>query len=380
VQGTAQRWLVLELTDSPWFLGILGAVSGLPMLLFAFLGGWLADRGSRVPVLIAAQALVLSQALAFGWLVQTDRIGVAAVLGLAFAMGSGMALEVPARQTLVYDLVGKTRITNALALHSTVFNLARFAGPALAGVLMGVVSLEACFYFKAVSAAVILGILSALRRRIDRMRLGPGGQSRRPGLLQAWGKTLEFARETPVVRSVLLLILTFGVLVLPYTVLLPSLGRDILGLDAMQYGFLCAANGLGALCGAIGVAVWGHRGQRERWWWSGSFLFPFSLVALAAAPSYKGAAAMLFLAGCAMVITANSALSLLQLAATDAVRGQVMGLFTTSFMGAFPLGSLLYGAAAQSFGVRTTLAAAPAVALAVACAVRSRFGRLPRDQ
>ncbi len=154
---------MLELSNSPFILGIFGAVAGLPILLFSYWGGWLADRLKRTTVLIAAQCLILIQATIFGYLDQTGLINVTEAAILAFALGTGMAFEVPARQALVFDLVGRQNITNALALHSTAFNTARFAGPAIAGFLMDMGLLYLCFYIKAMSAAVILCVLLILR-------------------------------------------------------------------------------------------------------------------------------------------------------------------------------------------------------------------------
>ena len=366
IQGTAQRWLILELTDSPLAVGVLGAVAGLPILLFAFWGGWLADRLPRINFLRGIHTIVLAQSVVFGILVQYDLINVYEILALAFMLGAGMAFEVPARQSLLFDLVGRKDITNALALHSTTFNLARFSGPAIAGMLMGAGMLYACFYIKAASCVIVIIMLTAVGRVMPGVNTPPPKNSERKNFINSIREVIGFSRTHRVVGPLLLIVVLFSILLLPYSILLPSLGRDILGLGAKEYGFLCAANGLGALLSAIFVAVFGHRGERENWWWTGVILFPISLIFTGMAVSYWQAMTILFISGFIMVITTTSAISLLQLNAPDHLRGQLMGMFTTSFMGLFPVGSLLQGTLAQYAGIRATMTGTACVAL---CAV-----------
>ncbi|NDY42970.1 MFS transporter [Dissulfurirhabdus thermomarina] len=362
IQSTAQRWIILEISDAPWILGLMGAVAGLPVLLFSFLGGWMSDRLSRLPVLLAAHALIALQALLFGWRVQTGALTVPEALCFVFLLGCGMAFEVPARQSLVFEMVGRERIANALALHSTAFNLARFAGPAAAGLLMAAGHAAACFYLKAATSAAVAAVLLVLGARgYGRRRAEPAGG----GPVEALRSTLSFAWRRRELRTVLLGVAAFSVLLLPYSILLPVFGRDVFGLGAREYGFLAAANGLGALAGAVAVAAWGHLGRSRTWWWTGALAFPATLFAFALAPGYGTAMGLLFLAGAAMVVLATNAVRRLQLAAPDAIRGRLMGLFTSSFMGIFPAGSLLQGALAQWLGARLTLASAALVALAL---------------
>ncbi len=375
IQGTAQRWLILELTDSPLAVGLLGAVAGLPIFLFAFWGGWLADRLPRITFLRGIHTIVLVQSVVFGLLVQYDLINVYEILLLAFMLGAGMAFEVPARQSLVFDLVGRKDITNALALHSTTFNLARFSGPAMAGVLMGAGLLYACFYIKALSCVVVILMLSAIGRVLPGMNTPPTGSAGRKNFISSIKEVFSFSHTHSMVGPLMLIVVLFSILLLPYSILLPSLGRDILGLGAREYGFLCAANGLGALLSAIFVAFFGHRGKRETWWWTGAVLFPVSLVFTGMASSYPQAMLLLFISGFVMVVTTTSAISLLQLNAPDHLRGQLMGMFTTSFMGLFPVGSLMQGSLAQYAGIRITITGTAFAALVAVILIMLRCFR-----
>ncbi len=373
IQGPAQRWLMLELTGSPWMVGLLGGVGGLPILLFAFAGGWLADRLPRITVLLACHFIIAFQGCLLGILISSGAIAPGHLLILGFLLGCAMAAEVPARQALVFDLVGRERITNALGLHSTAFNLARFAGPAVAGWLMAAGFLDWCFYIRGVTAGFAALCLTAIRVRYG----PPSSRGRRPSpsLVEALRSSISYIAKNPNLSWVLLLILCFGGFLLPYSILLPSLGKEVLGLGPKEYGYLCASNGLGALLGAISVALFGHMGERRRWWLTGSLLFPISLMAVGWAPGYHWSMAALFFSGIVMVVTSTSALSLVQLEAPDHIRGQLMGLFTTSFMGLFPLGSVVQGWVAEWIGVRECIWVFGAAATLASAAAAIRFGR-----
>ncbi len=363
VQGTAQRWLVLELMGDPFYVGLLGAVASLPILFFSLAGGILADRVPKVSFLISVQILMMIQAIIFGLLIDLEAISFSAILCLALVLGTGMAFEVPARQSLIYDLVGRQDITNGIAVHSVAFNMARFGGPALAGLLMQAGLMADCFYFKAASAiAVILGLLYVKNRYPDfnrPLRKNVGSP------LGDIGELVSFVIEKRPVFFILLNIMAFGILLLPYSILLPSLGRDVLGLNAKLYGFMCAANGLGALVGAGFVAQFGHLKNRRKWWRLGAVLFPASLVAVSFSRDFVDACLFLFVSGFVMVICSTSAISLLQLFSRDELRGRIMGLFTMSFMGLFPFGSIMQGKFASVFGIRQTILFCAIVALVI---------------
>jgi len=376
IQATAVRWLVLELWHSPFILGLLGAFRSLPMLLFSFWGGIIADRYPKLFVMIGAQSLIFLQALLLGILLQTNKLSVIWVLILIFLFGCGMAFEVPARQALFFELVGKEDITNALALHSSAFNLARFIGPAIAGVLMARGFMASCFYIKAVSALIIIFILLLLVKRLKGSSANNKNKKIPPG--KAFKEAFLFVWQRPTMRIVLIMILCFSVLLLPYSVLLPAFGKRVLGLGAKKYGFLCAANGLGALLGAISVALWGHLGTRSTWWWTGVILFPISLIAFSLSQNYYEALISILFAGSAMVITSTNSLSLLQLGSTDELRGRIMGLFTTSFMGLFPLGSLIIGSIAEFLGSRIAILSGAILAFIIVIFIFFRFRKRTR--
>ncbi len=364
VQGTAQRWLVLELTDSTFQVGVLGAVAGLPILLFALAGGLLADRLPRITFLMVVQAVIALQAALFGLLVQTETIRFWSILALAFVLGSGISFEVPARQALIFNLVGKERITNGIALHSTAFNLARFGGPALAGFMIQAGFMAGCFYFKALSALCVILALSYVMRHYKAYNRPL--ERKEGSVLSDIREVIRFVRGHRLLSRILPLITCFGIFLLPYSMLLAPLGRDVLGLNARDYGLLCAANGLGALLGALFVAARGHTGNRVSWWWRGALAFPVSLMLLSLGRGFWDCSFLLFISGFIMVTASTSAMSLLQIESPDQLRGRIMGLFSTCFMGLFPLGSLLHGLLGQGLGIRKTFLITGGIGLAAA--------------
>ena len=364
VQGTAQRWLVLELTDSTFLVGVLGAVAGLPILLFALAGGLIADRLPRITFLIIVQSVIALQALVFGLLVQTGSIEFWSVLALAFILGSGISFEVPARQALLFNLVGRSRITNGIALHSTAFNLARFGGPALAGFMIQAGFMAGCFYFKAASALCVIASLIYVLRRYSSFNRPL--ERKEGSILSDIKEVVGFVRGHRLLSRILPLITCFGIFLLPYSMLLAPLGRDVLGLNARDYGLLCAANGLGALIGALFVAARGHVGNRVSWWWRGAAAFPASIILLSLGKGFWDSSALLFISGFIMVTASTSAMSLLQIETPDHLRGRIMGLFSTCFMGLFPLGSLLNGFLGQNLGIRQTFFITGSIGLAAA--------------
>ncbi|WP_456431252.1 MFS transporter [Thermosulfuriphilus sp.] len=348
MQTTAQRWLVLELTNSPAILGLLGAVGSLPVFFFSFLAGWLADRLPKRRLLLLAKGLGGLQALTLGFITQMGWVTAWHILSLAAFLGLVNALELPVRQAYLYELVEPEDITNAVALHSSAFNLARFLGPALAGLLMARWGAWPCFYLNALGfLAVVLALFFIpLEGKIRKDSRGLFGDLR---------EALSFVVGHPLIRSVLLLVATFSICLLPYAVLLPVFGRDILGVGARGYGFLMAANGAGAFTGAIFLATVAALIDRRRWIIRSAFLLLISLLAFAWSRHFYLSVGLLYLSGINMVFTFNSAISLLQTSSPSELRGRVMGLFSMSFLGLFPLGSLFFGWLAERFDPQQAL-------------------------
>ncbi len=344
VHTTAQRWLMFELTGSAFILGVLGAIGSLPVLLFSLPAGYLADRLPKRNLLILSQSIAALQAIILAILVYLAIVKPWHVLMLAFVLGSTIALEFPVRHSFIYELVGKEPLVAALSLHSTAFNLARFAGPAIAGFLMTSFGLASCFSFNALSYIPVILALNFIylsNEQSKTFRKNPL-DGVREGFVYAWNKL--------TIRATLTLVAVTSIFLLPYAVLLPVLCRESYGAGAKGFSFLMAANGLGALFGAIFMASIGPRLRKDRNILINLTALCLFLALTAISKSIEMAAIFLMCAGFHMVCTFTSANANLQLNSPDELRGRILSLFSLSFLGLFPIGSLVSGFLAQQFG------------------------------
>ncbi len=355
MQSLGQGWLVLQLTNSAFAVALVSALGSLPVLLFSLPAGVYVDRTNKHRVVMIAQALLLSLALLLGILVAVHRVHAWQVGLIAVLVGLVFAFEVPARQSLIVDLVGKDDLMNAIALNSSAFNATRVVGPAVAGFLISGVGLAACFLINAASyVAVIVGLA--------RMRMPP--YARPPAEASSWERFREGARFALGDRRVASLIgmtAIFSVFGFPYVVLMPVFARDVLHVGARGLGFLTAAIGVGAMVSALGLAVLGPRLRKGRViQWAGP---TFALAVGGFAVSRWFWLAMLALAasGVAMVLENAVTNTLLQTLVPDALRGRVMGFWTFVFVGFAPIGALQVGLMAGWFGAPEAVAIGAAV-------------------
>src|SRR6266851_4517584 len=357
MQSVAQAWLVLELTHSPLQLGIVSALQFTPVLLLSPIGGALSDRFAKRRVLLVSQTAMKLQAL------------VLAVL--AWIYGLGRAIDIPARQAYVTDLVGRADLANAVALNSVVMNGARIVGPAVAGLLIAAFGVALAFLLNGVSFIAVLVALLAIRTE---GRPDPAGRlGIREGVLGA----LAYAGGTPPVAFTLGLMIVVSLLVLNFNVVVPLVARDVLNQGAHGFGLLMSALGAGAVAGGFGVALL-RRGQPPLSFLAGSAAtLCAGLVALALVGQFATAAAVLALLGCCQILFTTGCNIMLQLIAPNELRGRVMGLYTVTFAGMTPFGSLLVGIIAEHQGVRVACAAGGLTALlgvAVLVVVAHRAG------
>jgi len=357
MQSVALGWLVLELSDSPLKVGLVTTIGALPVLLFTLYGGVVAGRVNKRRALILLQSLFLVEALILGTLTALRYITVPWVYLLALFSGLVSAFEIPIRQSYLVELVGKTDLMNAIALNSSAFNLSRVLGPAFAGGLIAVAGTAACFFVNAVSFFAVLGGLLLIR--------GPLGQSPaerraefRDGLRHVFGS--HWPRALVVMTTVFTL---FGASLLA---ILPVFARDVLGTKAGGYGALTSGFGIGAAVGALSIAAFGVRTERERLALAAGLALGGALVALGLSRHFTLAFALLVLAGLCMAVNAIMTNTILQTSAPDHLRGQVLGLYSFIVIGMAPFGSLQAGWLAERFGASTAIALGGAVCLTVA--------------
>src|SRR6266404_6478056 len=350
IQAVALGWLVLEITNSPFAVGLTQALRSLGVLLFTLYAGVVVDRVDKRRLIVWTQALQMLEALALAALVWTGRVTTSQVLVLALLFGIVNAFDIPGRQAFIAELVGKEDLMNAIALNSSKFNAARIVGPAVAGVLIGVAGVGMCFFLNGVSyVAVIAGLLA--------MRLLPF--VKRPMPLSAWEgvrQAVAFIRGDTRVWVLVVLVAVFSVFGFPFIVLMPVVARDVLHTDARGYGLLMAAVGVGAMLGALGLALRGARVRKGTVLLQGGAAFGVLLVLFAAVRSVGVARALLALAGCAMIVTTALANTMLQTLVPDELRGRVMAFYAFVFVGMAPLGAFQAGLVAEHTGAPHAIA------------------------
>jgi len=371
MQTIAQGWLVLNLTNSAFAVGLVTALGSLPILLFSLYGGVIADRVNKRRFILVLQSLMLLEALTLGVLTALDLITVHWVMGLAVFFGFLTAFEVPARQSFVAEIVDREDLMNAIALGSSAFNLARVIGPAIAGVLIATLGLSACFF---ANAASYLAVIASLVRM-------QGPDARVPAATPLWtafgeGFGYVFGRRWP--RALVIMVTTFSIFGFSFMPLMPVFARDALGLDASGYGVMVASIGIGALAAAFFMAAFGGRVRQSRLVLGSSIFFGTVLVAASLAPTFWSAVGLFTLCGGVMALNGIAANTMLQTEAPDELRGRVMGFYSFMVLGLAPFGSLQAGWVAEHFGVRVAFSAGGLVCLVVACGVAWWMGRAMR--
>ena len=350
MQTVAEAWLIYRLTGSSVLLGVLGFVSQIPIFLLSPLAGLAADRWPRQRVVIATQTVSMLLAFILAALTLTNHIRVWEIIVLAASLGTVNAFDVPARQSFLIEMVGREDLLNAIALNSSMFNGARVAGPAIAGILVAVVGEGWCFFLNGVSyLAVIAGLLMM---RIETSRMVHDGAAPLEKLRQGF----RFVRQTVPIRALLALIGLVSFMALPFSVLMPIFANRILGGGASAYGTLMGAVGVGAMFGALTIAM------RQQLRGLGSVVsysaigLGIALVIFSFSRWYWMSLGALVLAGLAMMLQFTSTNTLIQAMVPDQLRGRVMALYSMMFLGMTPIGSLLAGAVAAHIGAPITVA------------------------
>jgi MFS family permease len=363
MQTMAQGWLVYDLTRSPLMLGFVGFMASLPILVTALFAGVIVDRVSKRSLLVVTQTLAMLQAAALGLLTVTGQVQVWHVLIAALVLGTVNAFDMPGRQSFVIEMVdGKENLLNAVALNSSIFNGARIIGPSMAGILVAIpfIGIGGVFLLNAVSfLAVIVGLLM--------MRLPPWVPPKNPSsVLHSVVEGLSYLRANPTVFTLVSLIGIVSIFGMPYATLMPAFARDVLQVGAQEYGLLMGSVGVGAVAGAMVLAILGN--FRHKGWLltAGNLGFPLMLLVLATTRSYELAIAALILAGLSMASQNTIANTLLQTTTPDRLRGRVMSFYTLMLVGVTPLGNLQAGAIANYCGIPAAIAIGAIIAIAYA--------------
>ena len=349
MQTTAQLWLVYRLTGSAALLGVFGFANQLPMLLISSFGGYVADRYSRHRGVICTQTLAMVLAFLLAGLTLARVIQVWEIIAIAFLVGVVNAFDVPIRQAFIVQMVGKEDLANAIALNSSIFNGARVVGPALAGFAIAALGEGWCFFANGISFLAVIGALLAMR--IPSIATAPPEGS----ILRHYVQGFRFAMSDMPIRSVLLLLSMLSFLGLQYAVFLPIFAGNVLHLGARGMGLLMSAAGIGAVAGVLHFAARTTYKGLARWIAATSSAAAAALILFSQSRVFWLSAVALFIVGSAATVQMAATNTLIQHRVPDALRGRVMAVYATMFMGVQPLGSLLAGGVAKRIGAPITL-------------------------
>lgn len=353
----ALGWLVLDLTNSPFQVGLVTTLTAVPILALTLYGGVVADRANRHRLVTGLQMAMFTQSLVLATLTATHLITIHWVMALALLSGTLSAFEIPARQSFFVDMVGKEDLFTAIAMNSSVFNVSRVLGPVFAGLVLAAAGAALCFFADAASYLAV--ITSLLMMRFPARAPAPPARPVKGELLEG----MRYMRDTPLPRMLALLSMTFSLFGFSFVAMLPVFARDTLHTGSAGYGALMSGVGVGAGTGAIVAAAFGHRLDRERLVVPAGVAFAVSLVLTALAPTTVWAFGGLVLTGGAWVFNAIFTNTLLQSHAPDRLRGRVMGFYSFIAVGLAPLGALEMGWVAEHWGARAAYGSAGAICL-----------------
>ncbi len=358
MQRVAQGWLVYQLTDSAFALGLVGFATRVPVLFLSLFAGVLADRVDKRRILVASQTVAMFQAFVLAALTLSGKVQYWHIVLLGTLLGATQSFDAPTRHSFFKDMVGGEDLMSAIALNSSAFNSARLIGPALAGILIYAVGIGGCFLINAISfMAVILAYLSMRlpNRRTDSKR-------------SPWEDLIEglaYVRRHPIVQTALSLIALASLFTFSYATLLPVFADRILGGQAGVYAGMMTAIGAGALISALILAFFGNISRKGLLTTFGVFAFPLSLLALSFSRTPTIAYIICFLTGLAMITLTATMNTLVQSAIEDRYRGRVMSIYVLVFLGPLPFGNLIAGKLAEIFGVIAMLRLGTIVSLII---------------
>jgi MFS family permease len=363
MQTTAQGFLIYQLTHSSAYLGYAGFAYGVPSWFFMMYGGVVADRVSKRKLLIVTQSSMMILAFVLATLVFTDTVHAWHILVLTFGLGSANAFDAPARQAFVSEMVNREDLTNAVALNATMFNAALVIGPAIAGVMYAAFGPAWCF---AVNGISFIAVIIALALMHFQTETEP---SQHGSTLSALQEGISYVRHQPIILALVGLVATTSLFGMSLGTLLPAWSVKILHGNAATNGLLFSARGVGSLLGALTIATFGGSHVRGKIITAGSISFPIFIALFAVTYWLPLSLVCMVFIGIAMIFVVNLSNATIQTIVPDSLRGRVMGVYTTIFIGSMPLGALLLGTIAEHTGEAEAAFISAAVALSCALLV-----------
>jgi MFS family permease len=350
MQRTAVYWVVYDRTGSSFMLGVAVFAAQFPSFLFSIIGGVVSDRYNRYRVLLLTQVASLLQALGLTALVLSGSYEVWQILALTVMLGLINAFDVPARQSMVYDIVkDKEHVPNAIAMNSSMVHLARIIGPALSGIALDTLGAAACFGVNAISFLAVISSLLLMKLPAYRRA------ERTTNAITDMKQGMHYLRSTPSIGVVILMLAFISLLSLPYITLLPVYAREIFGGDASTFGYLNSFVGVGAIAGALFLASLKPGAPLTKILLINTLVFGVGLVAFSHLQTLVPALLVLAVIGFGMMAQTTISNTLIQLIVVPSMRGRVLSYYAMVFFGMQPIGSLLIGTLSQHFGAPNTL-------------------------
>lgn len=359
-------WLVLDMTDSAWLVALVGFCRSLPMLLFGFYAGLIADRMGRRKIIVMAQALNFSLYVVTLLLIASGQLRVWHLALTAFGLGSAWALDWPARRALLPDLVGKERTVDAMLLENFAQGWARILGPLAAGWLVAAFGPAGCYaVMAALSGTALVNVYALSQHPVPRTNLRPAASP-----WTVLGETLQYVKRSQPILGVMLITVVMNMLIIPYMTLLPVFARDVLGQGPVGLGILGMASGIGSFIG-LGVTNYIRRRVSNGWiFTAGTFGMALALVIFSQSSIYAVSWGLLLCVGMGQACFGIMQSSIILLTASDEMRSRTMGILVLA-IGSDPVGKLQTGALAQNFGapfavgLQAALGAVAIIAIAV---------------
>jgi MFS family permease len=358
MQSVGQGWLALELTNSAFLVGVVAAAGSFPVLLLSLYGGVIADRRSKLHIVIICQALLLVEAAALWWFTWTGLINVGWLLALTTIGGVISAFEIPARQAMIVELVSREDLVDAIALNSGGFNLARIVGPSIAAIILAKYGLAWCFAINALSYFAVLGSLARVKLppwTPVQYLVSPAEQLK---------QGLRYIRGSRSVSGLMGVIAVYSIFGFQYLTMMPVVARDVLHTGASGYGLLLTFVGIGALTGALSLDGLGGRIRRGRLFNATAYAFAGLTILFSLMRTVHIAAFVLLFLGLTMLINGALANGILQSVVPDELRGRVMATYVFVYVGFTPIGSFIAGAMARFVGVQWAIFTGGVVMLA----------------
>jgi MFS family permease len=358
MQNVAQGWLVLTLTNSAFWLGVVGFAGSIPFLLFTLFGGVIADRVNKRRLLLVTQTVMMLLAFMLAVLTWLKIVTVWEVIALSFLNGMAMAMNAPSYQALVPRLVPREDLTNAIALNSAQFNMSRILGPTLGGYAMAAVGMAGNFFLNGFSYLAVLWALT-------RIRYPEQEQRRHPSFLTSLREGFGYLREQP---QMLVLVWMTGVasfFAIPFLTFIPFFAKVQLHTGESGLGWLLAASGLGAVLGAVTVAALGTLRHRGRVVVVAGLFFFAAIAGFCYSHSFALSQCLALVEGYSAILMISSFNVAIQHLSSDEMRGRVMSIYATCFLGLPPIGALLAGEMSRHIPTGHALATMAALAAAI---------------